>query len=107
MGVSFEQPLTTGEITGLGVLNLLEAMACGIPVIVSDRASLPEVVGDAGILVEAMDAEAITGQMQRLIDDSGFHRQQSEAGLQCARQFTWRRCALQTMAVYATVLRQA
>ena len=84
----------------------LEAMACGVPVIVSNRASLPEVVGDAGILVDAMDADSIALRMRQLIEDADLHRAHAEAGVQRARQFTWRRCALQTTAVYASVLHQ-
>ena len=84
----------------------LEAMACGTPVIVADRASLPEVVGAAAILVEALDVAAMALQIQRLIEDEGLHQSLSEAGVQRARQFSWRRCALQTLSVYQSVLHQ-
>jgi len=82
----------------------LEAMACGVPVIVSDRASLPEVVGQAGILVEALDHEVLSTNMQTLLEDDGLHRRLSEAGLLQAAKFTWRQCAVETMLVYRKVL---
>ena len=78
----------------------LEAMACGVPVIVSRRASLPEVVGEAGILVEAMDEAGIAGHMQALVEDAALHARLAAAGLEQARRFTWRQCALETLAVY-------
>lgn len=82
----------------------LEAMACGVPVIASRRASLPEVVGDAGILVEPMDDAAIASHMRVLIEDEATHAGLREAGLNRAKSFTWRRFALETLAVYKKVL---
>jgi alpha-1,3-rhamnosyl/mannosyltransferase len=83
----------------------LEAMACGTPVIVSNRASLPEVVGDAGLLVEPLDDGAILHHMQRLLEDDLFHARLARAGQERAATFTWRRFALQTLDVYRKVLR--
>jgi alpha-1,3-rhamnosyl/mannosyltransferase len=85
----------------------LEAMACGVPVIVSRRASLPEVVGDAGILVEAMDDAHICRQMQSLLEDDARHGELSRAGLAQASRFTWRQCALETLAVYRKAMQRA
>lgn len=82
----------------------LEAMACGTPVIVSNRASLPEVVGDAGLLVEALDDEAIRRHMQSLLEDDALHARLARAGQERAAAFTWRRFALQTLDVYRKVL---
>ena len=78
----------------------LEAMACGTPVVVSNRASLPEVVGDAGLQVEPDDVSALTDAMVRLIDDQGMWRRLTEAGLERSRRFTWERCALATLDAY-------
>lgn len=78
----------------------LEAMASGVPVIVSNRASLPEVVGNAGILVEPLDDAGIAEHMRTLIEDETRHRHLSQAGRQRAQLFTWRKCAMATMAVY-------
>jgi glycosyltransferase involved in cell wall biosynthesis len=82
----------------------LEAMACGTPVIASNRASLPEVVGDAGILVEPLDDIAIATHLRAFIEDPILHRRHSVLGLQRARMFTWRQFALDTMAVYRRAL---
>jgi len=82
----------------------LEAMACGVPVIVSNRASLPEVVGNAGILVEPMDDVDIAEQMRAVIEDNLLHRQLSASGRQRSLLFSWRKCAIETLAVYRQVL---
>ena len=82
----------------------LEAMASGVPVIVSDRASLPEVVGNAGILTEPLDDLRIVQHMRALIEDDALHGHLASAGLQRAKQFTWRRCAMETLAVYRRVI---
>lgn len=82
----------------------LEAMACGVPVIASNRASLPEVVGDAGILVEPYDIDAIAEAIMSLIDDAGERERRGRAGLERSRDFSWEKCASETMAVYKRVL---
>lgn len=82
----------------------LEAMACGIPVIASSRASLPEVVGDAGILVEPLDEASIMQHMRQLIEDDAIHTALSNAGQMRARRFSWQKCALETIAVYQRLL---
>jgi len=82
----------------------LEAMACGVPVIASNRASLPEVVGDAGLLVEALDDGVIAMHMHALIEDDALHVRMSMAGRQRAAGFTWRQFALETLAIYRKVL---
>ena len=82
----------------------LEAMACGVPVIASRRASLPEVVGDAGVLVEALDERAIAQHMQALIEDDVLHASLAEAGRRRAQTFTWRKFAHETIAVYKKVV---
>lgn len=78
----------------------LEAMACGVPVIVSRRASLPELVGDAAILVEPDDVSGIASSIVELVEDSQRREDLARAGLARARELTWRRCALETIAVY-------
>lgn len=82
----------------------LEAMACGVPVIASRRASLPEVVGEAGLMVEPLDTEAIARNMQVLIEDAALHATLSRAGRERAQMFTWRRFAHETIAVYKKVI---
>ncbi|HYD60635.1 MAG TPA: glycosyltransferase family 1 protein [Noviherbaspirillum sp.] len=82
----------------------LEAMACGVPVIASNRASLPEVVGNAGILVEPKDDASIASHMLTLIEDSALHARLSEAGRARASAFTWRKFAHETIAVYKKII---
>jgi len=67
----------------------LEAMACGTPVIVSNRASLPEVVGNIGLLVEPQDSELMAQYMELLLDDLEYRRRLSAESRKWAEQFTW------------------
>jgi glycosyltransferase involved in cell wall biosynthesis len=78
----------------------LEAMKCGVPVIVGNRTSLPEVVGDSAILVDPFDAEAIAGAMDKLISDSNLRAELAARGLARAKLFDWRETARQTLTVY-------
>jgi glycosyltransferase involved in cell wall biosynthesis len=73
----------------------LEAMACGIPVVCSNTSSLPEVVGDAGVLVSPYDVEGLSDALASLLDDPARRRDLSARGLERARQFTWDRSARQ------------
>jgi alpha-1,3-rhamnosyl/mannosyltransferase len=85
----------------------LEAMASGIPVLVADRASLPEVVGDAGLRIDPDVPEATARQLQSLLEDAGARRQWSERSLRRAAAFTWEACALRTLAAYHSALQGA
>jgi glycosyltransferase involved in cell wall biosynthesis len=69
-------------------MSVLEAMACGTPVVVSDRGALPEVVGDAGLVV-APTQEAVTDALERVLCDERLAAQLGEAGAQRAAGFTW------------------
>ena len=82
----------------------LEAMACGTPVITSNVSSLPEVVGNAGILVNPHDVKRIKEEIERVIEDSSHRTMLSKLGLERSRRFTWEDCAGQTMDVYSHVL---
>jgi glycosyltransferase involved in cell wall biosynthesis len=82
----------------------LEAMACGVPVVVSNSSSLPEVVGDAGIYVEPLDADAISESMRQLFEDRPLAEDLSRRGIIRAADFTWRRTAEETSAVYLKAL---
>jgi glycosyltransferase involved in cell wall biosynthesis len=81
-------------------LPVLEAMACGVPVLASNVASLPEVVGDAGVLVDPHDVDAIARGMARLWHDDALRRDLSIRGIERARAFSWERTASQTLGVY-------
>ena len=78
----------------------LEAMRCGTPVVAGDRTSLPEVVGDAGLLVDPFDTGAISAALARLIDDEDLRSTLSARGLARAARFDWRETARQTLEVY-------
>lgn len=81
-------------------LTPLEAMACGTPVIVSNVSSLPEVVGDAALLIDPEHDEEITVALWRILSDEGLFETLRAKGLQRAAAFSWQRAAEQTMAVY-------
>ncbi|MGE0478888.1 MAG: glycosyltransferase family 4 protein [Phycisphaerae bacterium] len=81
----------------------LEAMACGAPVVVSDVASLPEVVGDAGVRHSPNDVESWTRALHQLAEDDAWRGELARRGLARAAEFTWARCARETAAVYRAV----
>ncbi|KAF0279174.1 glycosyltransferase family 4 protein [Spiribacter aquaticus] len=78
----------------------LEAMACGTPVMTSNRSAMPEVAGDAALSVDPEDTEAMTASLQRLCEDESLRERLVQAGPIRAAGFTWRRCASETVAVY-------
>jgi alpha-1,3-rhamnosyl/mannosyltransferase len=82
----------------------LEAMACGTPVIASDRTSLPEVVGDAGVLVDPRDEDALAAAIAALLEDESRARELGERGRERAARFTWERAADATVAAYREAL---
>jgi glycosyltransferase involved in cell wall biosynthesis len=86
-------------------LPVLEAMACGIPVITSNRSSLPEVAGDAALLVDPTQPEALAAAISALLHDSALRQALRAKGLARAAAFTWEAVAQQTVAVYRTVSR--
>jgi glycosyltransferase involved in cell wall biosynthesis len=81
----------------------LEAMACGTPVIVSDAASLPEVVGDAGISIGPREPIGWAQAMQRVWHDEPYRAELRARGLQQSKKFTWLETARQTAATYQQV----
>ena len=83
----------------------LEAMQCGVPVIVGDRTSLPEVVGDAAVLVDPFDVHALAAAIERVVSDSNLRARLSVQGLARAKLFEWRETARQTLAVYQKAAR--
>ena len=78
----------------------LEAMACGTPVVASDTSSLPEVIGDAGLLVEPSNADEMALAMQRVLTDGDLRKALGKKGLERASTYTWRRAAQDTVKVY-------
>jgi glycosyltransferase involved in cell wall biosynthesis len=78
----------------------LEALACGTPVITSDASSLPEVVGEAGLMVEATDVEALAEAVRRVLEDDALREGMVAKGLEQARQFTWQKAAAKLLNLY-------
>lgn len=81
-------------------LPVVEAMACGTPVVTSNQSALPECVGDAGLLVDPLDHHAIADALARVLDDDALAEELSESGRTRAATFTWPETARKTWAVY-------
>jgi len=82
----------------------LEAMASGVPVISSNRASLPEVVGDAGVQIDAENVDMLRDVMRDVLENKGKADAMIQQGLLQAKQFSWDKCASETIEVYKRVL---
>lgn len=80
-------------------MTVLEAQACGTPVLASNVSSLPEVVGNAGLLVDPTDVSAIADGILRLVLDRALHEDLRSRGLEQVRPWTWERTARQTLEV--------
>jgi glycosyltransferase involved in cell wall biosynthesis len=85
-------------------MPILEAMACGTPVITSNCSSMPEVAGDAALLVAPLDVEELAGRMLELAGDSELRASLRQRGLARAADFTWQKTALETYAVYERIM---
>ena len=84
-----------------------EAMACGIPVISSDGGALPEVVGDAGVIVPARDEMALASAIDSMINDTKSMKRFSEAGMaRVKKEFRWENAVQQMVRVYGSLMRQ-
>jgi glycosyltransferase involved in cell wall biosynthesis len=87
-------------------MPVLEAMAGGLPVITSNCSAMPEVAGEAAILVDPRSVSEIEHAMLRVVEDEAFTEELRRRGLQRAALFTWERCAAQTWSVYEDALGQ-
>jgi glycosyltransferase involved in cell wall biosynthesis len=85
-------------------LPVLEALASGTPVITSSVSSMPEIAGEAGVLLPPGDVPALAQAIQRLLSDPAERQQRSKLGLERAAQFTWERTAAKTLEVYQRCL---
>jgi glycosyltransferase involved in cell wall biosynthesis len=85
-------------------LPALEAMACGTPVVVANRSSLPEVVGDAGLLVDPDEPEDIADKLGRVLSDSSLAADLRQRGPERAAHFNWRKTARETLDLFEKVL---
>jgi glycosyltransferase involved in cell wall biosynthesis len=87
---------------GFGI-PVLEAMACGTPVVCADNSSLPEVAGDAALLVKATDTDGLADAMGRLVVDSPLRERLVSLGAQQVRRFTWETAARRLLEVYEAI----
>ena len=82
----------------------LEAMAAGVPVVASNRGALPEVVGDAGLLVDPDDHRSLAGALERMIGDREFARVAADRGIRRATTFSWQKSAARLLTAYANAV---
>jgi len=84
----------------------LEAMACGTPVIASNTSSIPEVVGNAGKLINPYDAKELADALEELILDEGYREELSKKGIQRSGMFSWKRTGMETWKIYEETIRK-
>jgi glycosyltransferase involved in cell wall biosynthesis len=88
-------------------LPVLEAMACGTPVVASNAGALPEVIGDAGLTADPLDVDGLAGAIARVLVDPGLRAELRRRGLARAATFTWERTAEATLDIYRRVHEEA
>ena len=90
-------------IEGFG-LPILEAMACGVSTVTSNTSAMPEVAGDAAMLINPYKADSLADGIYRLLNDKKHRTALARKGLVRVKEFTWKRCALETLGVYKRVM---
>ncbi|MEN6520992.1 MAG: glycosyltransferase family 1 protein [Armatimonadota bacterium] len=85
-------------------LPVIEAMACGTPVVTSNISSMPEVAGDAAVLVDPNDPEAISRGLMEVLNDKKLREKMIRRGRERAAEFSWKRTAKETIAVYKSLI---
>ncbi len=85
-------------------LPVLEAMACGTPVVAADTSSLTEIVGEAGFLIRPDDIKRLAGAIVSILVNEELAHDLSQKGIRCAAEFSWDRVARETITVYQRVL---
>ena len=81
-------------------LPIIEAMACGTPVVCSDRGAIPEVAGGAAITIDPASCDDLANAINRVLSDKSLRHKMSDQGVRRAQDFSWEKCARQTLAVY-------
>lgn len=94
------------EYEGFG-LPLLEAMACGTPVITSNVSSMPEIAGDAALLVNPLNIDELSSALRVVLEDEEFRSKYQALGVKRASYFSWEKCASQTIDVYKKIIGNA
>lgn len=84
-------------------IPLLEAMACGIPVVTSNTSAIPEIAGDGAILIDPRDADAIASQLLKLEQDTAYKEKQIAYGLKRVKLFSWQHTAEKLLKVYQSI----
>jgi glycosyltransferase involved in cell wall biosynthesis len=87
-------------------MPVVEAMACGTPVVAAESSSIPEAVGAAGLLFLPHDVAGLAERMAAVLNDAALSRSMRQKGLEQARQFSWERAGRETAAVYRRALRE-
>jgi glycosyltransferase involved in cell wall biosynthesis len=85
-------------------LPLLEAMACGVPVVAANTSSIPEIAGDAARLFDAKDPQELSRTMAQVLGDEDVKTNMVKKGFQRSATFSWEKCAHETLSVYSKVL---
>jgi glycosyltransferase involved in cell wall biosynthesis len=85
-------------------LPVLEAMACGCPVISSNISSIPEVVGEAGILINPTDTEELKENIKKVLVDVSLAKEMSRRGIIQSQKFNWENCAKKTLGIYLNAI---
>ena len=85
-------------------IPMLEAMACGTPVITGNTSAMPEIAGKGGLLADPFNEEEVASLLLRLEEDQAFHDEQIKYGLQRSRLFSWNHTARKLLQVYIEVI---
>ena len=88
-------------------IPMLEAMACGTPIITSNTSAIPEVAGEGAILINPLDPQEIADAILQLENDDSFYQQQSAYGLKRVKQFSWRYTAEAYVQIYNSILNKS